>query len=150
MDSEITAYLEEVRAHRGELGEAMRALDDALAMPLGLGQLWRRRVRAALTELAHDLEDHVSLTEAPGGLYADLRTRSPRLASGVEAQLADHVHFVTEVGRLLDARDEGTAGEDVAGHREAINQLLALLARHRQRGSDLIYEAYAVDIGGSD
>jgi len=38
----------------------------------------------------------------------------------------------------------------VAGHREAINQLLALLARHRQRGSDLIYEAYAVDIGGSD
>ena len=102
MDSEITAYLEEVRAHRGELGEAMRALDDALAMPLGLGQLWRRRVRAALTELAHDLEDHVSLTEAPGGLYADLRTRSPRLASGVEAQLADHVHFVTEVGRLLD------------------------------------------------
>ena len=126
MDSEITAYLEEVRAHRGELGEAMRALDDALAMPLGLGQLWRRRVRAALTELAHDLDDHVSLTEAPGGLYADLRTRSPRLASGVEAQLADHIHFVTEVGRLN------------------------LLARHRQRGSDLIYEAYAVDIGGSD
>jgi hypothetical protein len=26
--------------------------------------------------------------------------------------------------------------------------LLASLVRHRQRGSDLVYEAYAVDIGG--
>ena len=34
-------------------------------------------------------------------------------------------------------------------HREACIRLLGRLVRHRQRTSDLIYEAYAVDIGGS-
>ena len=52
--------------------------------------------------------------------------------------------------RLLAQHDEGMhdAG-DLAGHREAATRLLDRLVRHRQRGSDLIYEAYAVDIGGS-
>ncbi len=147
MDEAYAAYLERVRAHRGELGEAMRALDEALALPTGLGSLWRRRVRAALTELAHDVQTHVDLTEAPGGLYADLRERDPRLAGGVDAQLADHVHYLAEVDRLLAERDDGV--EDVTGHRDSLNNLLAHLARHRQRGSDLVYQAYAVDIGGS-
>ena len=52
MDPEFAAYLERVRSHRAELGESMAALDAALALPVGLGSLWRRRVRAALTELA--------------------------------------------------------------------------------------------------
>ena len=37
----------------------------------------------------------------------------------------------------------------VEAHREACIRLLGRLVRHRQRRSDLIYEAYAVDIGGS-
>jgi len=32
--------------------------------------------------------------------------------------------------------------------RVELTALLAALARHRQRGADLIYEAFAVDIGG--
>ncbi len=32
--------------------------------------------------------------------------------------------------------------------RVELTALLAALARHRQRGADLIYEAYAVDLGG--
>lgn len=147
MDEAYAAYLERVRAHRGEMGEAMRALDEALALPAGLGSLWRRRVRAALTELAHDLRTHVDLTEAPGGLYADLRTTAPRLSLRVDSQLADHGHYLAEVDRLLAERDDGV--EDVEAHRESLNLLLAHLARHRQRGSDLVYEAYVIDIGGS-
>ena len=71
MTEEFSTYLERVRAHRGELGEAMRALDDALALPVGLGALWRRRVRAALTELEPDLRDHGEVPDAPGGLEED-------------------------------------------------------------------------------
>ena len=81
MDPEFAAYLERVRSHRAELGESMAALDAALALPVGLGPLWRRRVRAALTELAHDLRDHRAVTEEPGGLYADAVSRAPRLPS---------------------------------------------------------------------
>ena len=32
--------------------------------------------------------------------------------------------------------------------RVELTALLAALARHRQRGADLVYEAYAVDLGG--
>lgn len=149
LDDPFAQHLAQVRAHRAELGESMRALDEALAMPIG-GPQWRRRVRAALTELAHDLRDHVSLTESEGGLYANLRLRAPRLASGIDAQIDDHVHFLAEVNRLIDERDEGLTGEAISAHREAANILLDRLIRHRQRGSDLVYEAYQVDIGGSE
>ncbi len=148
MDTECESYLERLRAHRAELGDAMHALDDALALPAGLGELWRRRVRAALTELAHDLRDHVELTET-GGLYVGLRARAPRLASALGTQMEEHAHFRDEVARLLDARDAGQACVDPIRHRADVGQLLARVARHRQRGSDLVYEAYEVDLGGS-
>ena len=38
--------------------------------------------------------------------------------------------------------------EDVDGVRRLGTALLGLLVRHRQRGSDLVYEAYELDIGG--
>lgn len=150
MDTAYAEYLDELRSHRGELGESMAALEAALELPVGLGATWRRRVRAALTELAHDLRDHVGLTEADGALYSDIRETAPRLTHGVELQLKDHAELLAEVERLLDERDEGLRDQaEVAAHREAATRLLDRLVRHRQRGSDLIYEAYAVDIGGS-
>lgn len=149
MDKELADHLERVRAARGEFTESIRALEDALAQPAGLGDMWRRRARAALTELAHDLRDHVALTEADGGLYADLRASAPRLAPTVQAQLTDHKYLLDEVDRLLAERDSGEASVDANAHRQAVGDMLARLTRHRQRGSDLIYEAYEVDIGGS-
>jgi hypothetical protein len=32
--------------------------------------------------------------------------------------------------------------------RQRADELLAALSRHRQRGADLVYEAYATDLGG--
>ena len=149
MDPEFAAYLDRVRAHRAELGESMAALDAALALPIGLGPLWRRRVRAALTELEHDLRDHRAITEEPGGLYADAVARAPRLASLAKLQMEDHLDFIEAVQRLLGERDEGLRSPDaVAAHREAATELVGRIIRHRQRGADLIYEAYEVDIGG--
>ncbi|HMM95542.1 hypothetical protein [Phycicoccus sp.] len=150
MDEAFTAHLDRVRAHRAELGESMAALDAALALPVGLGSVWRRRVRAALTELAHDLRDHVELTEAPDGIYADLRAQAPRLAHDVGVQLTEHQELLAEVDRLLAERDDGLEGEEaVRAHREAATSLIGRLVRHRQRGSDLVYAAYDIDLGGS-
>lgn len=149
MDEAFSAYLERVRSHRAELGESMAALDAALALPIGLGPTWRRRVRAALTELAHDLRDHVALTEGDGGLYDDIRRSAPRLSHKVDQQLEDHRVVLAEVERLLGERDEGLEGDAVGAHREAATRLVGLLVRHRQRGSDLVWEAYDLDLGGS-
>jgi hypothetical protein len=150
MDDSFTAYLEQVRRQRAELGESMAALEAALTLPAAAGGVWRRRVRAALTELFHDLRDHATLTEAEGGLYADIGVTAPRLTHGVQVQLGDHAETLAEVERLLAERDEGMHdAEALEAHREACIRLLGRLVRHRQRTSDLIYEAYAVDIGGS-
>ncbi len=150
VDETFPAYLEEARQQRAELGESMAALEAALTLPAAVGPVWRRRVRAALTELSHDLRDHAELTEAEGGFYADIGVTAPRLTYGVEVQLGEHAEALAEVERLLAERDEGLADDDaVEAHREACIQLLGRLVRHRQRTSDLIYEAYAVDIGGS-
>ena len=81
MDEDFRTHLEHVTAARAELGDSMRALQDAPRTPAGAPGLGRR-VRAALTELAHDLREHVALTESPGGLYADIGATAPRLATG--------------------------------------------------------------------
>lgn len=149
MNQTYAAYLQQVQAQRAELGESMAALQAALDHPAGLGPTWRGRVRAALTELAHDLRDHVELTESTGGFYDDILTKAPRLSHRVEEQKAEHAALLDEVQRLLDERDEGMPGADaVVAHREAATRLLGQLVRHRQRGSDLTYEAYEVDLGG--
>ena len=150
MEPEFAAYLDKLKAHRAELGESMAALDTALAVPLGMGALWRQRVRTALVELAHDLRDHRSLTEEPGGIYGDAVARAPRLASIAKVQVAEHLSFVEVVEQLLGELDAGLEdAEAVARHRETATALVGRIIRHRQRGADLIYEAYDVDIGGS-
>jgi len=150
MDESFRSYLEQVRRQRAELGESMAALEAALTLPAGAGAVWRRRVRAALTELSHDLREHATLTEVEGGLYADIGATAPRLTHGVQVQLGEHAEALAEVDRLLAQRDEGMHDDaEVEAHREACIRLLGRLVRHRQRTSDLIYEAYAVDIGGS-
>ena len=52
--------------------------------------------------------------------------------------------------REIREREAGLQTEEaVAAHREAATELVGRIVRHRQRGADLIYEAYEVDIGGS-
>jgi hypothetical protein len=42
----------------------------------------------------------------------------------------------------------GTIG-DLPAFREEVTTLMGQLVRHRQKGADLVYEAYDVDLGGS-
>ena len=39
--------------------------------------------------------------------------------------------------------------DDVLALREEVTALMGQLVRHRQSGSDLVFEAYEVDLGGS-
>jgi hypothetical protein len=43
---------------------------------------------------------------------------------------------------------ESLSGAEPDAIRERANELMRELVLHRQRGSDLVYEAYATDIGG--
>ena len=151
MEAPFAAYVEKVRAQRAEMRESMAALEDALSDADVDHTVARRRLRAALTELASDLRAHVALTESAEGLYAGLRETAPRLGARVDGQLAEHEGLLAEVDRLLGERDEGLGDDEaVSEHRAAAADLLDRVARHRRRGDDLLHEAWHVDIGGSD
>lgn len=149
MDEEFTRYLEKVRAHRAELRDSVAAVDTAIAEPIARSAMWRERVRAALAELAHDFQEHILLTEGDGGLYANIRASSPRLATPADRLQAEHGELEPRIEELLALLDKEEPIVDLLGFREDVTTLIGRLVRHRQKGSDLVYEAYDVDIGGS-
>ena len=142
--------LEGIRRRRAELRDSMSALESALAAPApGRLSRWTERVRAALMELSADFREHVDIAEAPDGINARAVRSQPRLAKAVQRLNNEHVELAAIISQLLDELDtpDDTPAEQL---RDGLTRLLGRLVRHRQRGSDLLYEAWAVDIGGED
>ena len=158
-DDESDAHLSELRRRRAELLESINSLEQALAAPVpGRQMAWVERVSASLLALSSDFHDHVELTEGTSGLYNRVIRTSPRLAHAVDSLTLDHKALTELLGELLSlvgkaaeafARGDSIV-EDLHGVRDRGTTLLAALVRHRQRGADLVYEGYSVDIGGQD
>lgn len=141
--------LEAAKRQRAELQESMAALEQALAAPAtGRAAQWTERVHVALVELESDLREHMQSTEEPGGLHAGLLAAAPRLAGPVARLARDHVRLRDAVHDLCNLTGEPGTADSVPEVRTHGTALLSELARHRQRGSDLVWEAYEVDIGG--
>lgn len=143
--------LESLRLHRAELLESIRTLEQALAAPAaGRARPWAERVNVALVELTADFREHIGLTEGLDGLYHDVLATSPRLTNAVTRLTAEHAEIEGMTARLLDTLAEPSSAThvDVDGVRDDATMLLSRLSRHRQRGADLVYEAFELDIGG--
>jgi hypothetical protein len=142
-------FLEELRRHRAELRESISALEDALAAPAASDwQRWAQRVHVAAVELAGDFREHVDLTEGPDGLYREVLKTSPRLSGPVDTLTREHGLIRGQVDSLLARVGPSDGVVDVDRVRDLGTALLGRLVRHRQRGSDLVFEAYEFDIGG--
>lgn len=142
-------FLEELRRHRAELRESMSALEDALAAAATAdGSRWAHRVEAALVEMSGDFRAHIEITEGDQGLYLELLRSSPRLAGAVDDLTRDHLLIGGQIDKLLTRVTGQDDSVDVDGFRSTGTALLGRLVRHRQRGSDLVFEAYEFDIGG--
>lgn len=138
-----------LRRHRAELLESLRALEHALAAPaVGDVAAWAQRVSTALVELEADFREHVELTEGADGLYRSLLEVAPRLSNVVRTLTGDHTRIRTAIGLLVATTGAPLVATDVARVRQAGTTLIARLSRHRQRGADLVFEAYQTDIGG--
>jgi hypothetical protein len=142
-------FLEELRRRRAELRESMSALEHALAAPPLTGHThWAERVHVAVVELSADFREHIDITEGPDGLYSALRGNAPRLSGAVARLTREHALISELVDDLLGCFRTPDLDANMVKIRDLGTTLLGTLVRHRQRGSDLLYEAYAVDIGG--
>jgi hypothetical protein len=143
--------LDAVRVRRAELREALDELERALAAPAaGRAVIWGEAVHECAVRLADDFRAHVDVTEGPDGLHQAILAGDLRLANAVDELTAEHAEMAAEIASLLTDSDAPVTPEDVDGVRERGTELLGHLIRHRQRGADLIYEAYQTDIGGGD
>jgi hypothetical protein len=159
MDPVLTApdqAMNFLRQRRAELGDSMSALEHALAGPApGRTTGWAQRVQAALAGLSDDFRAHIDVAEGPDGLHQAVLSTAPRLANAVTRLGRDHQRLralidglLAEVGDLATAPAEPCADAAVDQVRQRATALLRQLVRHRQRGADLVFEAYEVDIGG--
>jgi hypothetical protein len=141
----------QLRRRRAELRETMGALERALSAAASeRAVIWGERVHTALVELAEDFVDHVEVTEGPDGLHQSILAGDLRLANAVDALTQEHLVITEEIRLLVADTEPPVTAADAADVRDRANRLLGWLVRHRQRGADLIYEAYDTDIGGGD
>jgi hypothetical protein len=139
------ASLRMVRRHRAALLRDIHRFEQSIAAPAGAPE-WRHRFSARLGGLGDAFAEHVLVTEGPDGLYAELLDHAPRLARGVHVLIREHGAITATLEALQRRADlpEATT-EELRGW---ASDLLRELSRHRQRGADLVYQAYQTDIGG--
>jgi hypothetical protein len=97
------------------------------------------------------LKQHVQDTEGPDGLYGELQNDAPRLSTLVKLLGEEHTVLRSDISAVLAALDglpEQLDDDCCEGVREAVMALLGRISRHRQKGADLVWRAYSVDIGG--
>jgi predicted NBD/HSP70 family sugar kinase len=131
------------RQRRIELKQAMSATEIAAAAAAG-DPTWRGDLRAALDDLRRSWDHHVEEVEGPDGLLPELVGKAPRLAPKVARLDDEHSELRTRIDETIGHLDAG----EVADLRAEVLDVLVAIARHRQLGADLVYDAYHVDIGG--
>ena len=146
--------LADVRARRAGLKSVMSNLELALAEPApGRAVEWTIGVRDALRDVQEMWTRHILETEAPGAFLDELVTEAPRLATPATHLRREHSEILAIVVRAEKQLELAPLGDDtyeewVDEMRLELTKLLVGLARHRQRGADLVFEAYHTDIGG--
>jgi hypothetical protein len=137
---------QEVRARREELRVALVDLEDALSRPAGDHEAWVATVQGAVETMLATLRTHVAETEAEGGLLPQLEEDAPWLVGRVDQLRNEHGALLERTEQLLARCREG----EVEDLREEALALLQAVSRHRHLGTDLLYDAYMVDISAAD
>jgi hypothetical protein len=125
----------------------MKLVEIAAAAPAAKGS-WLTDLRNSVRSLEVALSSHIVEVESPQGLLDRIVDQAPRLQRSVAATREEHaeiVNAITNALAMMDTDDEGVGRGQI---REAVMEVLLALARHRQRGADLVYDAYDIDIGG--
>jgi hypothetical protein len=132
------------RARRAHLLDAAGAVELAIAGPARAAG-WGKRLAAELEDLLQAWREHIDEVEGPDGLLASVRADEPRLAHTIENLGKGHGAIRIEAEAVLDLIENDGTPSDI---RSAGLNLLHSVALHRHKGSDLVWEAYNVDIGG--
>jgi hypothetical protein len=144
------------RGRRAYLRRACRDLEAALsAPPAGCPDeraRWAREVTSAAARTCDAFAAHISITEGRDGLFEQVRSEAPRLEGALRRLHREHdalsAQLAAGLAQLETSQVETPDEAALRRAREHLTSALAGLSRHRQRGSDLLHQAYDIDIGG--
>jgi hypothetical protein len=150
-DDDLSPTLAETARRRADLRDALVAVEQAISRPaVGREPEWTKGVVLRLEDLAHAIDEHVEITERPEGLYDEISTKAPHLATKIDRLREEHPVLRDRTQALLTKLQTVTIGPawPLDEARDDLQRLLGQIVRHRQLGSDLVWEAYNLDIGG--
>jgi hypothetical protein len=123
----------------------IQMFEQAIASPSGEPG-WRERVSNRLRTLRAAFAEHIVVTEGDEGLYTELLDHAPRLSHRVHVLIREHAGIAVTMSALQRRVD--VPESRIRDLRQCAGEILRSLSRHRQRGADLVYDAYETDIGG--
>jgi hypothetical protein len=150
-ESELSPTLAETAKRRADLHQALVAVEQATSRAAtGRESDWTKGVVLRLEDLSHAIAEHVEVTERDGGLYDEICGLAPHLSGKIDRLREEHPVLRRETEELTSRfrTTEPGGGWPIEAARDDLQRLLGRLVRHRQLGSDLVWEAYNLDIGG--
>jgi hypothetical protein len=153
-DRELTPALQQARQRRKTLHDSLVHLEEALSSPAA-GRIpdWTASVSKEMHEVRDAFSQHVIVTEEPDGLYDEILERAPRLAGNVRRLRDEHPEIASSIEQMIGRLEQEEIGGDawpLDAARDDLQRFIGTVIRHRQRGADLVWEAYNVDIGGHE
>ena len=148
---ELTPTLAETARRRADLHLALVAVEQAISRPaIGRESDWAKDVLRDLEEFGRTIEEHIEVTERPDGLYDEIATKAPRLSNSIARLREEHPVLRDATNELITKLRTTNIGDawPLDQARDDLQRLLGKIVRHRQLGSDLVWEAYNLDIGG--
>jgi hypothetical protein len=153
-DQPLSPALSEAAARRATLHDTLVHLEMAISSPAaGRVTDWSEVVVKELNAVRDAFDQHVVVTEKPGGLYEEIIMRAPRLDGTVRRLKDEHPGIAASIEaqlRRFDATEVGSDDWPLDAARDDLQRFIGTVIRHRQRGADLVWEAYNVDIGGQE
>jgi hypothetical protein len=151
---DMTPALSEAKQRRATLHDALVHLEIAISSPAS-GRIaeWTGLVSKEMVSVRDAFEQHVLVTEKPGGLYEEIIMRAPRLDGTIRRLRDEHPDISERIDAMVRRLDEIGIGEPewpLEQARDDLQRLIGIVIRHRQKGADLVWEAYNVDIGGTE
>jgi hypothetical protein len=149
-----TPALQEAAKRRQTLHEALVGLEFAISSPAA-GRIpdWTNLVTKEVTAVRDAWDQHVDTTEKPGGLYEEIVGISPRLSGTIDRLRDEHPDITHAVGQMLSRLEQVEIGGlpwPLDDARDDLQRFIGKVIRHRQKGADLVWEAYNLDIGGPE
>jgi hypothetical protein len=135
------------RARRERLHAGLVELEESLTGPTQRREQWLSAVREALASMRETVVDHVAESEGPDGLLEQISDVAPWLGPRVEQLRSEHDDLVAFADELAARARSASEPDEVS---DDAWRLLERVSKHRRKGADLLYDAYALDVSAGD